>query len=156
MSFRDGRVGRTAARFLSVGLVCAGVHNAIVIGAGLAHIHYAVACAISYAVVVVLGFALHVRFTFEVAPTQPAFLRYAAGMAANYPITLALLFLMCDVGHWPVAIAAPLATVLLFVWNFLASRWAIAGAPASEPPVVPATTAEPLAHEPVTTSARQA
>lgn len=120
------------ARFAIVGLVCAATHNVIVIAASWLHIHYALACALSYAVVVLLGFALHVRFTFQQQPSLAAFWRYAIGMAANYPITLALLFVMCDVAGWPVAIAAPAATTVMIVWNYLASRWAIVR-PASPP-----------------------
>jgi putative flippase GtrA len=119
------------SRFLAVGLLCAVAHNAIMLGADRWHIHYAVSCAISYVIVVLLGFALHVRFTFQETPSFAAFWRYAISMAANYPITLALLFLMCDVAGLPVVIAAPVATVLMMAWNFVASRWAIVRAPAS-------------------------
>ena len=117
------------ARFAVVGLICAAAHNAIVIAAAQWHIHYAISCAVSYVVVVVLGFALHVAFTFQQRPSLTSFWRYAVSMAANYPITLALLFVMCDVAGLPVAIAAPFATVLMIVWNFLASRWAIVRSP---------------------------
>ena len=122
---------RVPTRFAIVGLVCAATHNAIVISAVWLGLHYALACVISYLVVVVLGFVLHVRFTFEKPATAASFWRYAVGMAANYPLTLALLFVMCDIGGWPVTVAAPVATVLLIVWNFLASRWAIARAPSA-------------------------
>jgi len=113
------------ARFVVVGLVCAGLHNAIVIAGAWAHVHYVISCAVSYVVVVGVGFALHAGYTFQQQPSLQSFLRYALSMAANYPFTLALLFLMCDVGGWPVALAAPIATVLMVGWNFLASRWAI-------------------------------
>jgi len=124
---------RTPTRFAIVGFGCAVTHNAILVVADLWHIHYAVSCAISYVVVVVLGFALHVRYTFRQRASTGSFWRYALSMAANYPATLALLFLMCDIAGWPVAIAAPLATVLLFAANFLASRWAIVRAPSTSP-----------------------
>ena len=120
---------QTSTRFAIVGLVCAAAHNVIVITASLAHFHYAVGCLISYLVVVLLGFMLHLRFTFQETATLAAFWRYAVSMAANYPITLALLFLMCDIAGWPVAMAAPVATVLLVAWNFVAARWAIARKP---------------------------
>lgn len=129
---------RTPARFAIVGLICAAAHNAIVIGAGWWQIHYAPACVISFLVVVVLGFVLHVRFTFEQPATAAAFWRYSVGMAANYPLTLVLLFLMCDLAAWPVAVAAPSATVLLFVWNFVTGRWAIVRKPPA--PALPSPT----------------
>ena len=122
-----------AARFLSVGLICALLHNAIVITASFWHIHYAIACVISYVVVVVLGFALHTRFTFKQPPTLAAFWRYSLGMAANYPLTLALLFVLCDLAGLAIVIASPVATVLLVVWNYLTSRWAIARKPQAAP-----------------------
>jgi putative flippase GtrA len=127
------------ARLAVVGLICAAVHNAILITGAWLHVHYAISCAVSYVVVVALGFALHLSFTFQQQPTLAAFWRYAVAMAANYPITLALLFAMCDVAGWPVVVAAPVATVLMVIWNFLASRWAIvrnpiAGASAASEP----------------------
>ncbi len=122
------------ARFLLVGVLCALMHNAILLIADWFAIHYVISCVISYAVVVVLGFALHVHFTFQQAPSFQQFWRYAVSMAANYPITLALLFVMCDVARLPVAIAAPVATVLMMVWNFAASRWAIVRKPAGVAP----------------------
>jgi putative flippase GtrA len=112
-------------RFAMVGLACAATHNLIVIAADRWHVHYALSCAVSYAVVVVLGFALHVGFTFQQLPSLASFLRYALSMAANYPITIALLFVLSDLAGWPVAVSAPVATVAMIVWNFLASRWAI-------------------------------
>ena len=135
------RLWQTSARFAVVGLVCAVAHNLIVIAASLAHIHYAIGCLISYVLVVALGFALHVRFTFQETATVPAFWCYAAGMAANYPLTLALLFVLCDLAGWPVAIATPVATVLSVAWNFLAARWAIARRPAA--PSLPSPTRLP-------------
>jgi putative flippase GtrA len=125
------------ARFAIVGVICAATHNAIVLAADWWQIHYALSCLLSYVVVVVLGFALHARVTFEQPPTAASFTRYAVSMAANYPITLALLFLMCDVAGWPVAVAAPTATVLLMTWNFLASRWAIVRKPSAIEPASP-------------------
>lgn len=119
----------TPTRFAVVGLICAATHNAILLAADLWHIHYTISCGISYIVVVLLGFALHARYTFGRPFTVASFWRYCLSMAANYPATLALLFLMCDIAGWPVAVAAPAATVLLFAANFLVSRWAIMRGP---------------------------
>jgi putative flippase GtrA len=126
-------IWRTPTRFAIVGFLCAATHNAILLAADLRHIHYALSCAISYVVVVLLGFVLHVRYTFRQPPIAASFWRYSLSMAANYPATLALLFLMCDIASWPVAIAAPVATVLLFTANFLATRWAIVRRPPPSP-----------------------
>ncbi len=132
------------SRFMAVGLLCAIAHNAIMLGADRWQIHYAISCAISYVLVVLLGFALHVRFTFQETPSFAAFWRYAVSMAANYPVTLALLFILCDIVGLSVVIAAPVATVVMMAWNFAASRWAIvrsstspAASPTASPPSAP-------------------
>ncbi len=63
-------IWRTPTRFAIVGFLCAATHNAILLAADLWHIHYALSCAISYVVVVLLGFALHVRHTFRRPPDR--------------------------------------------------------------------------------------
>ena len=117
---------RAAPRYLLVGLACALLHNAVMIGGDLLGFHYVVSTLASYAIVVVCGFALHCYVTFGRRPSAKSFLRYAASMATNYPGSLVLMFLFCDVAGLAVPIAAPLATVVLFAWNFLTTRWAIA------------------------------
>jgi putative flippase GtrA len=118
---------RSAPRYVIVGLTCTLLHNAIMIGCDLIGIHYVVSSLISYGIVVVVGFALHSWFTFQQTPSIKSFLRYAVSMAANYPASVALMFVFCDLARLPVAAAAPLSTLVLFAWNFLSSRWAITG-----------------------------
>lgn len=118
---------RSVPRYAVVGVTCALLHNAIMIGCDLIGIHYVVSSLISYAIVVVVGFALHSYFTFVQNPSVKSFLRYAVSMAANYPASVALMFVFCDLMRLPVAVAAPLTTFVLFAWNFLSSRWAITG-----------------------------
>jgi putative flippase GtrA len=130
-------VAATSSRFAIVGLVCALAHNAILIGLDRWHIHYAISCVVSYVVVVLVGYALHVRFTFSERASVASFWRYALSMAANYPLMLALLFVMCDVAGLPVEIAAPAATVLMFGWNYVSSRWAIVRSSAVPAPSSP-------------------
>jgi putative flippase GtrA len=112
-------------RYLLVGGLCALAHNAIMIGGAALRAHYVATSAVSFAIVVVLGFALHTRFTFSVRPELPAFLKYAAGMALNYPIWVALMFVLYGMARLPMVAASPLGTVLLLGWNFAMSRWAI-------------------------------
>lgn len=112
-------------RYLFVGFTCALLHNAIVIGFDRVGVHYSVSSLVSFVVVVTVGYLMHTTITFK-APRNPStFARYAVAMAANYPLIVALLFLMVTVGRMPVPIAAPAGTVVLFLWNFVASRWAI-------------------------------
>lgn len=115
----------TRTRYLFVGGTCAALHNAIVIGLDRLAIGYVVASAVSFVVVVLVGYLLHTALTYQ-APRSPATLaRYTVAMAANYPLVVALLFVMVTLAGVPVFLAAPAGTVILFGWNFLASRWAI-------------------------------
>jgi putative flippase GtrA len=118
---------RTVPRYILVGLTCALMHTAIMIGCDALGFHYVVASLISFTIVLICGFALHCYFTFEQPPSARSFLLYAASMAMNLPVWIALLFLFCDVAGLSVPIAAPLAMILLFAWNFAVSHWAITG-----------------------------
>jgi putative flippase GtrA len=57
--------------------------------------------------------------------TVPSFLRYAAAMVMNYPLSILAMFLLVNVAGLSIPIASPLATVILMGWNYFASRWAI-------------------------------
>jgi len=122
----------TGPRYLLVATSCALLHNAVMIGCDWLGIHYVPASGVSYIVVVLWSYALHARFTFSQPLSARSFLRYALGMATNYPASIALMFVFCNLAGLPVAVAAPVSTVLLFAWNFLTSRWAIAGRPAPQ------------------------
>lgn len=112
-------------RFAIVGLVCAVLHNVIMIGLDRFGVHYVVASLLSFVACVAVGYALHTQYTFSVEPGLASLWRYTLAMAANLPLSVALLFVMVDVLAWPVPIAAPVATVALFAWNYIASRWAL-------------------------------
>jgi putative flippase GtrA len=116
---------RIVPRFVLIGLVCAVLHNVIMLSLDRLGLHYLLSGAVSFGLVVVTGYALHSKVTFGEPRSLRAFLRYAASMAMNYPATVALLFLISDLGGLPLAAAVPAATVVMLVWNFLASRWSI-------------------------------
>lgn len=115
-----------AWRFLAVSALCAGLHNIVLIGGDAASLHYALSSIVSYLVVVPTGYALHVRFTFCRAASWRSLVRYAVTMIGNLPLSVALLFVLCDLSGMPVALAGPVATVLVFGWNYLISHWSIA------------------------------
>lgn len=114
------------SRYLMVAAICMITHNAIVIGGDAAGLAMPVAVFISFCVVVLLGFVLHSRFTFAVKSDGRSLIRYTAAMALNLPLNIALLWLLFERMHWPMIIASPVATIVMLVVNFFASRWAIA------------------------------
>jgi putative flippase GtrA len=116
---------RAEPRYLAVAASCALAHNAVMIAGDLAGLHYVQSSAFSFVLVVVWGYAWHARFTFRAPASAASLMRYAVAMAGNYPLSIALMFMLCDLMGVAVVIAAPLATTILVVWNFAASRWAI-------------------------------
>lgn len=112
-------------RYLSVGALCAITHNLIMIGGDLAGLHYFPATLVSFAVVTPLGYSLHCRFTFRKPHSLDGFLRFMAGIAVGYPLSLALMVLFCSGLGLPVVVAAPLATAVLVAFNYVSAHWAI-------------------------------
>ena len=113
-------------RFFTVGLACALLHNAIMIGGDWAGLHYVASSLISFALVVLVGYWLHSGWTFPGAERGGVtFARYTLTMALNLPLSIAGMFVFVDLVGVGVPIAAPTVTVLLAVFNFVGSRWAL-------------------------------
>ncbi len=114
------------ARYLTVGLACALLYNAIVIVGDRIGLHYAWSLLISFVIVVVLGYRLHTGWTFPgAARDSTSFVRYTFLVSFNYPLMVAGLFVLVDLLRIPVAVAMPIVTVLLMALNFFGSRWAL-------------------------------
>lgn len=116
-----------AARALAVGLTCALVHNAIMIIGDWIGLHYSVSLIFSFLIVVVIGYWLHSGWTFRAAAvrSRSSFGRYALIASANYPTSLAGMFVFVDLVGLSVPAASPIVTLLLFGMNFLGNRWAL-------------------------------
>ena len=113
-------------RFFMVGLTCALLHNAIMIGGDWLGLHYVVSTFVSFAIVVLLGYGLHSSWTFPGAQRGAmSFARYTVTMALNLPLSLAGMFVLVDLAGLGVPIAAPAVTVMLAAFNFVGGRWAL-------------------------------
>lgn len=112
-------------RYVLVGLFCAGLHNVVMIGLDMARIHYTVALVVSLAVTGLAGYLLHSLYTFERDLAGARLMRFVSGLLAGFVINLLLMFALCDGLGVPVPIATPIATIALFLFNFVAARWAI-------------------------------
>ena len=111
-------------RFVVVGAICAVLSNAAVIGLVGCGFTSVVASLLAFTPVLLIGYALHSAFTFGSPTTRVTFGRYTLAVATNFPAWAALLYLLCDVLHVPVGIVAPAATALIFLWSYIAVRWA--------------------------------
>ncbi|AZO38011.1 MAG: GtrA family protein [Mesorhizobium sp.] len=112
-------------RYTLVGLICAIAHNAIMIAVDRLGGHYLLGILVSFVTVTPIGYALHSRFTFAQPLRLNAFTRFVGGVVAAYPISVAMMVVLCSGFGLSVAVATPIATIALFVWNFAAAHWAI-------------------------------
>ena len=80
---------------------------------------------LAFALVTPIGFLLHSRFTFHEPLRWRAFWRFSAGVASAAPVAFAAMILLCSGLGLHVAIATPIATLIVFLWNFVAAHWAI-------------------------------
>jgi putative flippase GtrA len=111
-------------RFVFVGAACALLSNGSIILLVRYGLSSVTASALAFGPVLLAGYALHSIFTFGLQPSRLTFARYALATAANFPLCVAALYVLGDVLRIPIAIAAPLTTALLFLWNYVAARWA--------------------------------
>lgn len=116
---------RQSARYLAGGVVCALLHNVIMIATSAYGMPYPPALVLSFSVTTPFGYAIHSAYTFESGYSTPRFQRFMASAVSGFIVSAALMALFCSGLGLPVAIATPIATVLLFFWNFALARWAI-------------------------------
>jgi putative flippase GtrA len=112
-------------RYTLVGLVCVMANYAIMLAVDFGGGHYLLGTTIAFSVVAPIGYVLHSRFTFSEPLKLKVFLRFVGAVASTYPVAVAMMILLCSGLQLTVAIATPITTVALFVWNFVATHWAI-------------------------------
>lgn len=111
--------------YVPVASICLATHNAVMIAADAAGLALFAAVLLSFGCVALLGYALHCRVTFRQPMSLPGLKRYAAAMALNIPLAFVTTWLWKDLLHLPMAIAAPLASVMMLAINYVLSSWAI-------------------------------
>jgi putative flippase GtrA len=112
-------------RYLSVGVVCAALHNLVVISAAWLGLHYLLALLLWAIIVTPTGYALHTSYTFGASFSWSRFMRFASGILSGALLSLVVMFVLCTLFHVAVLIATPVATVIVFAWNYACARWAV-------------------------------
>jgi putative flippase GtrA len=112
------------SRFVVVGGLCALLSNAAVIVLVSYGFGSLSASLLAFGPLLLISYALHSMYTFAAHPTRITFGRYTLATLMNFPAWAALLYTFCDVLKVPVAIVAPAATALIFLWNYLSAKWA--------------------------------
>jgi putative flippase GtrA len=121
-------------RYALIGALGAAINNAIVILADRRGIAYPAAMLVSFVIITPLCYVLHSRFTFAEALSWSRLARFAVGVASSFPLSLATMAVLCTALRLPVAVGAPLATLLLFLWNYALARYSITMAKPSRLP----------------------
>lgn len=116
---------RQSTRYMAGGVVCALLHNVIMVATSAYGIPYPPALVLSFLVTAPIGYAIHSAYTFETACSARRLQRFIGGAASGFAVSAALMVLFCSGLGIPVAVATPIATVLVFFWNFALARWAI-------------------------------
>lgn len=112
-------------RYTLIGAVCALCNYAIMLTVDAAGGHYLLGTVISFLTVTPLAYVLHSRFTFREPFGFKALMRFVSGVASAYPVATGLMIVLCSGLRLSVAVAVPIATVVMFVWNFAAAHWSI-------------------------------
>lgn len=115
------------ARYALVSGLCLITHNVVMVVADRLRLALPLGVIASFGLVVAIGYMLHSRYTFVALHGWQGLARYTAAMAANLPLSIALIWIFSRVLCWPMPIAAPIATFAMLAVNFTASRWAIGG-----------------------------
>lgn len=114
-----------APRYAVGGVVCALVHNIIMISLDHVGLDYKISLLISFAITAPLGYAFHSAVTFQKAPNWQRLRRFMAGVGSGFFVSALLMFIFCTILRLPVPIATPIATALLFLYNYALARWSI-------------------------------
>lgn len=112
-------------RYTLIGLFCAAANYAVLLAVDWAGGHYMLGILIGFVIVSPTAYVLHSLFTFAEPFSLRALVRFVAGLATTYPVAAGMMVLLCSGMGLPVAIATPIATVALFIFNFVMAHWAI-------------------------------
>ena len=115
---------RHSYRYIAVALISAVIGNAILIGGDAAKIAYPLLVLVSWFVTGTLAYALHAMFTFQAGLAAGSWLRFMAGNALSVPAWMVVVGFGKMMG-WPMAVSAPVATLVMFAYNYINARLAI-------------------------------
>jgi putative flippase GtrA len=124
VSRRRGLPAMRVSRFILTGGICAVINNILVIAFTRFGFGCVAASILAFGPVLCVGYILHASFTFTASPTRTSFAKYTVTMAANFPLWITAIFILSNISHLRMELAAPTTTALLFLWNYLSAKWA--------------------------------
>ena len=113
------------SRYTVIGVLSVLANNVILIAGEMIGLHYAVSSVVCFLVIGALAYVAHAQITFSAESTFIGYLRYCGTQLFGLVLTLALLAAMIDLLEWQMWIAAPVLSVAMLVYTFIATRWAV-------------------------------
>jgi putative flippase GtrA len=112
-------------RYTLVAILCALLHNGILIGMDAIGANVFWCQFASASVLTPVGYLAMSTLTFRCERSWRGFGRYAAALLTNFPVALSVLWLSRDLFSMPMWAAAPISSIAMFCWNYLMSSWAL-------------------------------
>jgi putative flippase GtrA len=100
-------------------------HNIVLIVTDTAGFPLMLCILTSFVMVALLGYVMHSLISFRRPLSLPGLQRYVSAMSASAMTAFMITWICRDGIGLPMVSAAPLASALMLVVNFLLSRWAI-------------------------------
>lgn len=119
----EGRHG-SKMRYAIGAVLAAGLNNVILIAGdhlGFGYVFLSVLC---YAVTGTLAYGFHGAVTFRKALSFSSYLLFMGGLLLGLGLSVVCLYVLCTLLGTPMWIAAPVLTVVMFVYNFLSAKFA--------------------------------
>lgn len=114
-------------RYVMIGAVCAAFNNLILIGGEAAGLHFVASILLTFILVLPASYFAHAFWTFDVTLSWSAFARFLLGSVSGLCLASFTIGMLCGPLSLPMILAAPLATIIMTVYNYMIARWAIAG-----------------------------
>jgi putative flippase GtrA len=112
-------------RYLLVAAISALSNNVILILGDRLGYGYGILVFISSIFTGSMAYLLHSRVTFRRRMGWPQYVRFMIGIALGTPVALAFIGVLRDVVGLEMPLAAPIATALMVVYNYISARLAI-------------------------------
>jgi len=120
-----GRAMLPATRYIAGAALCALTNNIVLIAADALGYSLLAGVLLTWLTGGTIGYAWHGRITYGQPLNLAAYARFLAGAALGIPLAWGVLWLLARALGWPMWLAAPGTTAVLFCYHWLNARLAI-------------------------------
>ena len=112
-------------RYGVIGGIVALANNSVLIGGDRLGLSYPALVALTWALGGSIAYGLHARITFRVGQSLAGYAHFMAGVALGIPLVWVMLVVLGHWLKWPMVVAAPVLTLVMFAYNYINARAAI-------------------------------